>query len=667
MVWKSKLLYRKHFYILIFVVFLFIIYIFSKNTVISDTKAETLITTPEEFYNIRNNLSGSYVLGVDIDLGGYSIWEPIGNSSNKFTGSLDGKGFTIRNVTKTDSTSKSEIGLFGYTSGATIQNLNVENANFQGYHHVGTLIGRSDSTNVFHCYTSGTITGYGNSNGGIIGRADHTTISESASSVSLNTQGVDVGGITGYNYGGKVINCYCEGNVTGHSSDNGGLVGENLQGGTVSNCYSEGKVTGSSNNGGLVGNNSNGTINNSYYNKDTSGQSDIGKGNPLSTDQIKETSNFNNWDFDSIWIMTNDKPVLRYFYDGPTSISYECISEIKPENMNIGETFSIQVKIEPLDIINKQFHWQIIQGSDLISISKYDDSILKVTAKNWGKAIFYLVSDENENIKTENINVYICPVLDSFSIEGADLIPNFSSNIFDYKIDSNQDFIDTKILVKTRDPTLVNMNFQGQALTSEKEFPISFTPGMENTNLSVDVELRDNPYCKTTYNISVLRPNILSVTVPLETFFQFPINMPSEKGEINIISPMYKIYNKSKYLDLKVTVVNISKITFLGNQIYFVENDENPRLGRIKVDFVPSDNEWLDQSGSLIKDGMRFTMLEGNLDKNIGFLNALSKKNNTFATFRYYSSPKLISLFDVGKIFTSKFTMSVKFEASSIS
>ncbi len=41
----------------------------------------------------------------------------------------------------------------------------------------------------------------------------------------LNTQGVDVGGITGYNYGGKVINCYCEGRVTGYSSDNGGLVG----------------------------------------------------------------------------------------------------------------------------------------------------------------------------------------------------------------------------------------------------------------------------------------------------------------------------------------------------------------------------------------------------------------------------------------------------------
>ncbi len=64
-----------------------------------------------------------------------------------------------------------------------------------------------------------------------------------------------------------------------------------MQGGTVSNCYSVGKVTGPSSNGGLVGNNSNGTINNSYYNKDTSGQSDTGKGNPLSTDQIKETSN----------------------------------------------------------------------------------------------------------------------------------------------------------------------------------------------------------------------------------------------------------------------------------------------------------------------------------------------------------------------------------------
>ncbi len=81
---------------------------------------------------------------------------------------------------------------------------------------------------------------------------------------------------------------------------------------------------------------------------DTSGQSDTEKENPLSTDQIKEVSNFKNWDFDSVWIMTNDKPVRRYFYCGPTLISYECISGIKPEIMNIEETSSIQAKIEPL-------------------------------------------------------------------------------------------------------------------------------------------------------------------------------------------------------------------------------------------------------------------------------------------------------------------------------
>lgn len=93
----------------------------------------------------------------------------------------------------------------------------------------------------------------------------------------------------------------------------------------------------------------------------------------------------------------------------------------------------------------------------------------------------------------------------------------------------------------------------------------------------------------------------------------------------------------------------------------------NPKLGRIKVDFVPSDDEWLDQGESLIKNGMKFTMLEGNLNKDIGFLNALSKNNNTFASFKYYSDPKLISLFDVGKVSSSKFMMSVKFEAHSIS
>ncbi len=72
MIRKRNLSCGKYFYILIFIAFLFTIYIFFKNTVILDTKAETIITIPEEFHNIRNNLSISYVLGVDIDLRGYT-------------------------------------------------------------------------------------------------------------------------------------------------------------------------------------------------------------------------------------------------------------------------------------------------------------------------------------------------------------------------------------------------------------------------------------------------------------------------------------------------------------------------------------------------------------------------------------------------------------------
>ena len=40
-------------------------------------------------------------------------WQPIGDSSNAFTGQFEGNGFTISNLTIDRSTS--DIGLFGYT------------------------------------------------------------------------------------------------------------------------------------------------------------------------------------------------------------------------------------------------------------------------------------------------------------------------------------------------------------------------------------------------------------------------------------------------------------------------------------------------------------------------------------------------------------------------
>jgi hypothetical protein len=51
-----------------------------------------------------------------------------------------------------------------------------------------------------------------------------------------------------------------------------------------------------------VGCNDGGAITDCYYNSETTGQSDDdGRGAPLTTEEMKNSVNFTNWDFDTVW------------------------------------------------------------------------------------------------------------------------------------------------------------------------------------------------------------------------------------------------------------------------------------------------------------------------------------------------------------------------------
>ena len=89
-------------------------------------------------------------------------------------------------------------------------------------------------------------------------------------------------------------NCYANTEVTG-SELVGGLVGKligYLTTGKVMNSYAIGIVTGNSNTGGLVGSNGGnnedpGQVIASYYDSETTGQNDTGKGEPRTTEEMK--------------------------------------------------------------------------------------------------------------------------------------------------------------------------------------------------------------------------------------------------------------------------------------------------------------------------------------------------------------------------------------------
>jgi len=124
-----------------------------------------------------------------------------------------------------------------------------------------------------------------------------------------------VGGLVGTGGIATITNSYATGNVTG-TGGVGGLVGRvgSINGDiTIAYSYATGNVTGTSDVGGLVGNiydpygMSTIIISSSYYDKQTTGQTDTGKGEGKTTVEMKIQSTYVGWDFASIWGISSTK------------------------------------------------------------------------------------------------------------------------------------------------------------------------------------------------------------------------------------------------------------------------------------------------------------------------------------------------------------------------
>ncbi|MCR2822931.1 InlB B-repeat-containing protein [Lederbergia panacisoli] len=303
-----------------------------------------IITTADELDSVRNILNAHYKLGNNIDLSGYANWKPIGNGMQQFMGSLNGAGHVITGLKINDASTREVVGLFGSIGyNALIENVGLVDVNINGNNGVGALAGFNYGT-IKKSYSTGQVKG--NSYvGGLVG--DNTFIGSIENSYSTATvMGVysigglvgqnesrvhgsyatgnvsgnnNIGGLVGSNSGdmgmideGIISNSYATGDVTGQGWI-GGLVGYNMEA-QVTKSYAIGKVTGSSFVGGLVGFKSWNPVNASFYDKDTTKQTDIGKGTPMSTADMQKISTFTNagWDFTNIWgINPGGYPYLR--------------------------------------------------------------------------------------------------------------------------------------------------------------------------------------------------------------------------------------------------------------------------------------------------------------------------------------------------------------------
>ena len=207
------------------------------------------------------NTAAWATLTADIDLGG-EAWTPIGNSSTQYTGTFDGAGHTISNLT-VDNSSAEYQGFVGYLgSGGAIQNLTLdESCSVSGYQYVGGVCGWN-SGSIESCYNTGSV--YSNSNvGGVCGLNSGSI--ESCYNTGMVDSGSNVGGVCGSNYSGSIENCYNTGTVVSADAYVGGVCGSNYS--TIKNCYNTGTVTGYRYLGGVCG--SNGSIITNCYWLDT--------------------------------------------------------------------------------------------------------------------------------------------------------------------------------------------------------------------------------------------------------------------------------------------------------------------------------------------------------------------------------------------------------------
>ena len=210
------------------------------------------VTSADGLMNIAELVNGgksdiNITLDTDIDLTGKN-WTPIGTSfSNKYTGTFDGGGHTIKGLTVT--TNDQFVGLFGSIGYAgTVKNVMMEDVQITSNRSsgfAGGVAGYSDGT-IENCSVSGSVSGTVYV-GGVVGAQWNGSITGCSSSATVKGT-VYVGGVAGQtNEGATLTACYATGNVIieiapKKNISGGGLVGMN-GGKGVRACYATGNVT----------------------------------------------------------------------------------------------------------------------------------------------------------------------------------------------------------------------------------------------------------------------------------------------------------------------------------------------------------------------------------------------------------------------------------------
>lgn len=180
---------------------------------------------------------------------------PIGTAEHPFSGVFDGQGHTIKNVRTYHDDNENvdaNVGLFGYTDGAVISNLILQNISLRGKDNVGVVVGNANYSMIHdvlvyeakatdgtpYCCAEATD---GNA-GGLVGKADNSTIIDSY--FYGKVKGIAAaGGIVGESAATDISDC-AAGNSVEATSIAGGIVGKAGEATKVGRCYSRSTLSG---------------------------------------------------------------------------------------------------------------------------------------------------------------------------------------------------------------------------------------------------------------------------------------------------------------------------------------------------------------------------------------------------------------------------------------
>lgn len=408
------------------------------SAVAEEAQEPIKVYTKEDLDNIKNNMSGSYILMNDIVFdeadyvkGGdfYNSgmgWFPIGTLSTPFRGKFDGNNHAIKNL-YINNPNGSYQGLFGFGENIEIKNLRMENVNITGKTAVGAVIGEMKYKSVLrNCIVKGSVKGT-DTVGGIVGQY-YWGQSGSELSKSINYSNVEadsyVGGICGKAYVTRdyssinISECKNSGNVTAKKAYAAGIVSDafastyydcqvyisacyntgaisapNMCGGivgtaekcNVKHCYTIGKITADKNCSAIAADNKASTTFCYYLDESIENPTTV-TGIAKSEDQLRKQSTFEQWDFTYTWTISKNK---EYKYPELKALAFNATLELSGET-EVGSDVTATLNVnnaDGIDTANVSFKWYLD-----------DQEVEGKPTEEWNKSI-YTVKNEDKDKK----------------------------------------------------------------------------------------------------------------------------------------------------------------------------------------------------------------------------------------------------------------------------